>query len=297
MLSIIIPSRNEKFLQKTIDHVLLKARGEIEVIVSLDGYWPNPQLTDHPAMKIVHSGEAMGVRHAINAGVAASKGEYIMKLDAHCMVDEGFDIKLTADLMPDWVVIPRRKRLDADNWCLRDVGKPDVDYEYLSFPEDPKDWGGPGLNGKIWPDRGRQRAHLQIDEQMSFQGSCYVMYRSYFDFLELMNRDQYGPFANEAQEIGMKAWLSGGKVMVNKKTWYAHLHKGKVHGRGYFMPKSWFTIGSSYTKKWMLPVGTAWHKQTIPLSWLIEHFMPCPSWDEAKLARLKRLEAGETTEL
>ena len=42
MLSVIIPSRNEVFLQQTIDDVLRNAVGEIEVIAVLDGYWPEP---------------------------------------------------------------------------------------------------------------------------------------------------------------------------------------------------------------------------------------------------------------
>ena len=44
--------------------------------------------------------------------------------------------------------------------------------------------------------------------------------------------EKYGPFTQEAQEISNATWLSGGRVMVNKKTWYAHYHKGH-RGKGY----------------------------------------------------------------
>lgn len=39
-LSIIIPSREEIFLNKTIQDLLVKAKGDIEVIATLDGWVP-----------------------------------------------------------------------------------------------------------------------------------------------------------------------------------------------------------------------------------------------------------------
>ena len=128
MISVVIPSRNEKYLAQTIEDVFKNAEGEIEVIAILDGYWPDPQLPDYPNLVILHRGESQGMRPGINSAVAISKGDYIMKLDAHCMVGPGFDKILLADMQDNWVVIPRRKRLDVENWCVKDVGKPDVDY-------------------------------------------------------------------------------------------------------------------------------------------------------------------------
>ena len=51
LVSIIIPSRNEPFLQHTIDDILAKAAGEIEVIVVLDGYWPTFELKQDPRVR------------------------------------------------------------------------------------------------------------------------------------------------------------------------------------------------------------------------------------------------------
>lgn len=295
MISIVIPSRNEKFLANTIEDLVKNAEGEIEIIAVLDGYWPESQLPDYPNLVILHRGEAQGMRPGINSAVAIAKYDYIMKIDAHCMVGPGFDKILLADMQDNWVVIPRRKRLDADNWCIKDVGKPDVDYEYLSFPSDPKDFGGPGLNGKIWTERALARKDILIDENVSFQGSCWFMKKSYFYELELMDDKSYGSFWNEAQEIGLKCWLSGGKVMTNKKTWYAHLHKGKTHGRGYNLDHRLLTQGAVHTKKWF-NFKEAWHKQTLPLEWLIERFSPMPTWPEDKnLWKLEKQQNQEKT--
>lgn len=280
MISVIIPSRNEQFLPNTVEDLLAKAEGEIEIIVIMDGYWHDPPLKTDPRVHIIHRGVSHGLRAGINAGVALAKGTYILKTDAHCLWQQGYDKELIDSHQSDWVVVPRRKRLDAENWCEQDVGKPDVDYEFLSFPDNPADFGGPGLNGRIWTERIRERLgnpEYDIDENMSFQGSAWFMSKEYFEYLELMDEANYGTFWNEAQELGMKSWLSGGKVMTNKRTSYCHLHKGKTYGRGYSLDHSQLPIGAEYTKRWIQ--NDAWDKQTIPFSWLIDRFSP-PTWPD-----------------
>lgn len=278
MISILIPSRNEKFLNPTIVSLLDNAEGEIEVIVVLDGYWTPP--SDDPRVRYIHRGQPLGMRAGINAAAAIARGEFLFKIDAHCMVDQGYDVKLAADCPPNTVVIPRRKRLDADAWEIQDVGKPDVDYMYLAYADDPNDFGGPGLNGKNWDTKNADPAlrSVLIDDVMSAQGSAWFMRKEYFTFLELMDEESYGTFWNEAQEIMLKAWLSGGRCIVNKKTWYAHLHKGKKHGRGYPLDERQLRRGRDHTTKWFT-MGAAWHKQTLPLEWLIKKFNP-PGWPE-----------------
>jgi len=275
MLSIIIPSRNERFLDNTVDDLLKKAEGEIEVIPVLDEgiYFNNDK-----RVNILKHFSPLGMRRSINDGVKVARGEYIMKLDGHCLLDEGFDKKLIDNCDDDWVVIPRRKRLDAENWCVQEVGKPDIDSMYLSYPDDPNDRGGVGLHGRIWKERILKRLNILIDEDLSAQGSCWFMKKKYFDFLDLMDEKNYGEFGSEMQEIGLKAWLSGGKLMRNKKTWYAHLHKGKKYGRGYRLDKKEFTKANLYTNKWI--TNSAWKKQTKPFNWLIKRFYPIPGWEE-----------------
>jgi hypothetical protein len=111
------------------------------------------------------------------------------------------------------------------------------------------------------------------------------MEKDYFYKLELMNEESYGPFWNEAQEIGLKCWLSGGRVIRNKKTWYAHLHKGKKYGRGYMLNNLHLEKGAIFTKNWF-HFKKAWSKQTLPLQYLIKHFWPIPGWDEGKYEKL-----------
>ena len=98
MVSIIIAARNEQYLEQTIRNVLSNARGEIEILVMLDGWIPEPQIHTGDGRVIFHHfQESIGQRQCINAGAKLAKGKYVMKLDAHCAVDEGFDIKLAQD--------------------------------------------------------------------------------------------------------------------------------------------------------------------------------------------------------
>lgn len=285
-LSIIIPSRDERFLTPTIDDIFRNCRDEqTEVVAVLDSnQWPGDwkEVTDrHPRLHTIHHGAPRGMRAAINSGVASAKSrgaQYVMKLDGHCMLDEGFDVKLLKTIEPNWIVVPRRKRLDADNWTLTDIHKPDVDYHYLSFPDDPNDFGGPGLNGKIWPERALARKDILIDDEISSQGSAWLCATEYFYELDLMDEESFGPFWCEAQEVLMKAWLSGGRCVVNKTTWYAHLHKGSKHGRGYNLPEKWLKQGRNQAMKWIR--NDAWSKQTVPFSYLIEKFWPLPGWPD-----------------
>ena len=288
LVSIVIPSRNEIYLTRTIQELLEKARGDIEIIAVLDGYWVEP--VNDPRVIYIHKGIAQGMRAGINSAVAIAKGKFIMKIDGHCMVDEGFDLKLQETIEPDWIVIPRRKRLDAVNWCIKDVGKPDVDYEYLSFPDNPNDFGGTGLNGRIWTQKALDKKDIMIDEAPASQGSCWFMHRDYFYKLGLMDEENWGTFWCESQELAFKCILSGGKYITNKNTWYAHLHKGKEIGRGYSLDHSLLIQGRNRAMRYF--EGEKVEKnQLYPLSYLIEKFMPMPGWDEQKIKDLKEREA------
>lgn len=258
MLSIIIPARNEPYLKKTIEDIFAKAKGEIEVIAVLDGYWIKPEeVIVDDRIRYIHYTKSRGMRNAINAGVAISKGEYILKCDAHVIFSEGFDIELVKNCEYDWVVVPRRYALDVVNWKIeeRTDNKYPIDYMFLNKE----------LHGEYYKDKPVN--DLIIDDLMSFQGSCWMMKRSYFDWLELMDEVNYGKFAWEAQEIGLKAWLSGGKVKVNKNVWYAHWHK--TEGRGYSLQQDPPEI-AEFVNRWR--TEKVWHKQRYNMQYLLDKF-------------------------
>jgi glycosyltransferase involved in cell wall biosynthesis len=212
MLSVIIPSYKEPHLQRTVDDILEKSRGNIEVIVVMDGY--KEKLKDDQRVRVIMLGKQHGMRNAINMGVALARGDTIMKTDAHCMFGERFDTILTHDMKDNWVVIPRRYFLDTDKWKIMDI--PPVDYEKLVIhPKLDK------FHGMKW----KSRRGPDIDETMGFQGSCWLMKKAWFGKCNLLDADLYGQFGHESVEISMNTWKRGGRLMVNKHTWYAHQHR------------------------------------------------------------------------
>jgi glycosyltransferase involved in cell wall biosynthesis len=280
LLSVLIPSRNEQFLPQTIADLFAKAAGEIEIIAVLDGYWPSPPLPEYPNLHIIHRSQPRGMRAAINAAASIARGKYLMKTDAHCMFDEGFDEVLKANCDDNWVVIPSRYSLDAENWCRLDTGKSRVDYHYLCCPFKNKKDNDPGLHGVEWRDRARERKdkpEYDVDDEMSFQGSCWAMSRAWWDRLGGMPEEEYGGFIQEPQQIGIKTWLMGGEVKTIKKTSMSHLHKGQRYGRGYVIGASNLHAGSIYSTDLWMNDKTPGLKHKF--SWLIEKFWPIPSWD------------------
>ena len=110
-LSILIPARNEEFLGKTIEDIFKNIRGKTEVIAVLDGYWPNPGLIDDPRLTVIHFTESVGQREGTNYAAKLSRAKYLMKCDAHCAFDEGFDVKMMDNMQDSWTMVPEMRNL------------------------------------------------------------------------------------------------------------------------------------------------------------------------------------------
>lgn len=267
-LSIIVPARNELYLQKTILDILKNARGEVEILAVLDGYWEQAdKIVDDSRVNYLHFSTPKGLRNAVNKGVELAKGEYILKCDAHVSFAEGFDTTLIADHQPNWIQIPSRYPLDPVKWEreARTDNKYPVDYEYIDSSD---------LHGVEWRERRDERKDILIDETLSAQGSCWFITKKFFEELGGLDEENYGSFFLEFQELSFKTYSIDGKVMVNKKTNYNHYHK--IQSRGYSLPKDDRNIAVQFIKKWL--TNTAWDKQTVPFEKIIEHFMPMPNW-------------------
>lgn len=283
-LSIIIPSRNDKYLSKTIEDLLTKAKTNIEIIVVLDGYWTESYVGSSKVLYVHHGTihDHKGMRESINAGVRLSKGNYLLKIDEHCMVDEGYDLKLIQDYTEGQIVIPRRYRLDPDNWKIIEDGRPPIDYMHIDYPYQRPQDKTCGLHGAEWRDRGRARKDILIDDTPSMQGSAYFMSRNHWDsVIKELDSKNYGTFTQEAQELGMKTWLSGGSVVVNKKTWYAHYHKGK-RGKGYGFSIEQYKRHTADMEKGRIYCINYWlYTKDYPRTWewfINEKFPDMPGW-------------------
>jgi glycosyltransferase involved in cell wall biosynthesis len=293
-LSVIIPSYNCKYVNQTIQNIFENAVGDIEVICILDGYWPAPEIQDHKNLTIVHNGLNKGMRNSINQGAALSKGKYILKTDDHCAFSKGFDEAIQKDIDNDWLVIPGKYSLDPLTWKpVREVEH----YFYMAYPYDKE--SGIGLYAKKWwganginpPNMGVQEfyrkehenAHILIDDLMIFPGACWMTSKDHFNRIDGLDENLFKTLYGEPAELSFKTFLSGGRVIVNKNCWYAHMYKGddagdKPNVRGYVLDVDAMRATEKVvTHYWM---NDSWPKATKKMEWLIEKFWPIPGWSD-----------------
>ena len=169
-LSIIIPARNEIFLGRTIEDILSKIQADTEIIAVCDGYWPDPPIQDHPKVTLIHHTKSIGQRAAVNEGARMSRARYIMKADAHCAFDKGFDTKLMADCEPDWTVIPKMYNLHAFDWQCKKCGKRTYQGPPPAVCEN-EDCAGSEFDKKIvWQRRKKRLTEFwRFDKKLKFQ--------------------------------------------------------------------------------------------------------------------------------
>ena len=264
MISVIIPTCQEPYLQNTIDDLLRNARKKIEIIIILDGYWPDPIVKDNPCVKIIHFSERRGMRHCINAGANVAQGKYILKCDAHCAFDEGYDVKLKADCEPGWTVVPKAFQLDAKRWKIKERKR--REFQYIRKYD---------LKGIDWHEFEARVEGQSICDLMTFQGSCWFMHKEWFEKIGGEDDINYGWTGREAQEISLKTWLSGGRCILNRNTWYAHWNKPKQH-LVVSVPEKKKSVAYAYTY-WMYK----W-KGPRDMNWLVDYFKPVPTWHDDK---------------
>jgi len=226
-LSVVIPSYKDPLLQKTIDSLLENSElgDQIEVIAVMDGYWQ--ALKDDPRVVVVHLGKNRGMRGAINAGVSVARGEFLLRTDEHCMFAKGYDRILTESCQPNWIMTATRYFLDPDKWEVMDL--PPIQYEKLVIQ------GGIKFSGQPWRSRDEERKDILLDETMAMQGSMWIMPRAWWrKVIGELQTEGYGPLYQDSHEMIFKTWQAGGKMMLNKNTWFAHKHRSftRTHNDG-----------------------------------------------------------------
>lgn len=297
-LSVIIPSRNEEFLTETVDDVLSNARGDTEVIVICDGGWPIRGIKDRSNLHMIYHKESIGQRAATNEGVKLSRAKYIMKLDAHCSLDEGFDVKLMQDCEPTWTVVPRQYNLHVFNWKCLNCGE--ESYQGPTPNVCDKCHDNKGFEKvMVWKIRksrksdswrfdkdlifqywraynNRPEGQGDITDTMSLLGACYFMERGRFWEIGGLDED-HGSWGQMGTEIACKSWLSGGRLCTNKKTWFAHMFRT---GNGFSFPYPLRGKDVQRARKYSkdLWLNGTWPGAKHDLQWLVDKFAPVPDW-------------------
>jgi glycosyltransferase involved in cell wall biosynthesis len=313
-LSLIIPGRNEMFMARTVQDALDNIEADTEIIAVIDGEADGPPVPWDDRVKVIRLHEAVGQRAATNVGVKLSRAKYVMKVDAHCSFDKGFDRKMLdafKEVGDNVTMVPTMRNLWAFDWKCFHCG-----WKKYQGPT-PEKCEDCGKDDKIrrkmlWKGKERPQSnsycfdsapHFQyfreynkrpegkgeITESMSLQGSAFMATREKYWELKL-SEEELGNWGNQGIEVACKTWLSGGRVLVNKRTWYAHMFR--TQGGDFSFP--WQNKGRdvSRTKKavWEQLTSGKWDKQVRPMSWLVERFWPVPGWTDEDLDKLKQQE-------
>ena len=229
-LSVILPSYKDPLLIKTIGSLLVSSElgDQLEIIAIFDGYTPEFELISDPRVRYVYLGKNRGMRGAINAGVDIARGEFLCRSDEHCCFAPGFDKVMTDSCQLNWIMTARRYFLDPVKWEVMEDQKY-VDYEKLVIQE------GVKFSGQRWSSRSKERENIMVDETMAMQGSMWVMPRQWWiDVIGELQTEEYGPHYQDSHEMIFKTWQAGGKMMLNKNTWFAHRHRSfnRTHNDG-----------------------------------------------------------------
>jgi glycosyltransferase involved in cell wall biosynthesis len=316
-LSILIPARNEMFLAKTIEDILEHSEAETEIIAVCDGQWADPAIPQHPQVNVIKTGKPVGQRAGTNLAAKIAKGKYLFKVDAHCSFDQGFDRKMLdgfKEMGDDVTMVPIMRNLWAFDWKCYSCGW--KKYQGPT-PEKCDACGSTKVRRKIiWKGKERPQStsycfdaspHFQyfedykkrevyqkdkltgFTETMSLQGSAFMASAEKYWDLKL-SEEELGNWGNQGIEVAVKTWLSGGRVLVNHNTWYAHMFRTQGGDFSFPWPNSGKDTDRTKENVKNLLWSGKWEKQQRPLSWLLERFWPVPGWTDVDLNNLKQTE-------
>ena len=318
-LSVIILARNEEFLGRTIQDVVEHAKGNIEILVVLDGYLPDPPLKQDPRITIIYNPVAVGQRAASNQAAKIAKGKYVMKVDAHCAFDDGFDVKMLdafKETGDNVTMIPMMRNLHAFDWVCPSGHRR---YQGQSGPcywvHNGKEWvyeekdkdkglpvcGKPTTKDVVWIPKKSPTTHSfrfdktmhfqywgewsktqtgDLRETMSIQGSCFMLTKEKYFELDICS-EEFHSWGQQGVEVACKTWLSGGRVIVNMRTWDAHMFrtKGGDFGFPYSNPQNKVNENRELSRE--LFQRDKWPLATRKFQWLLDKFNP-PDWGESK---------------
>ena len=334
-LSIIIPSNREMFLARTIQDALENTSEQTEIIATLDGFWADPPVPDNDRVSLIYVPKPIGMRAASNLAVKLSKAKYIAKVDAHVSFDKDWDIKMLNafdKVGKNVTMVSIMRNLWAFSWKCSKCG-----WKKYQGPTPEKCercgrthrmrrqmlWRGkerpqstsfcfdsePHFNYfREYTKRPEYKKALEetgLTETMSLQGSCFMCTREKYWELDL-GGEELGNWGNQGIQVACATWLSGGRVLCNHNTWYAHMFR--TQGKDFGFPWDAHSRDMQKTKDNVKKLF--WEKkhpkQIYPVSWLVEKFWPIspilpkqhdaqrsagsPGWSAEALAELKEHE-------
>jgi len=117
-----------------------------------------------------------------------------------------------------------------------------------------------------------------ITDVMTCIGAGWFLHRDFYWSIDGMD-EAHGSWGQMAVELSMKAWLSGGRMVVNKNCWFAHLSRTqKGFGFPYKHKPGAISQARNYSND--LWLNNKWSKAIHTYDWLIKKFSPLPGWEK-----------------
>jgi len=106
---------------------------------------------------------------------------------------------------------------------------------------------------------------------MAMQGSCWFMPKAWWEkvIVELQTKG-YGQMYQDSHEMVFKTWKAGGRLMVSKKTWFAHKHRSFTAGRHEGTKENPSNRGSNFEAgRYALKIWRDYYEKEIKPAWKI----------------------------
>lgn len=256
LVSVIIPSRNDPYLERTIQSVQENAAGPIEVIVAMDGT-EDGDIKEADGLKVIRAEEAVGKRAIVNTAAKIAKGKYLFIIDAHCTMSYGWDTKMKCACGENDLVHCRIQALNLETFEL--VPGHIYSHVYLDNKLIEKWWSKEPLD--------------KIEEAMCFTGCGWMIQKDRYWSLGGYSDLELGQFGYEGPEWALKVQLDNerpGKLFLRTDVICGHIFGTNTKNNLYqpqMMPHD------EYYQYMMDKYGAQ-----IPT--LVERFWPVPTWDK-----------------
>jgi hypothetical protein len=237
-VSVLIPylECDMKYLGRTIASVAKNAHGPVEILKEMD-------VNDE------------GHRVLMNRMAKKAKGSYLLRLDAHCCLSDGWDIRMKDSCLHNTLITPMLSGLNIKEWTFKEQHAGLVVLNKQMRNMYPLTW--------------KSIEECQTEEEtLSIIGCAYMIQKE--TFLKSGGCDEsLGRWGAAGLEQSLRTWLTGGRVLVRTDVLCGHLFREDR--------KTPFGVNLDILNKSYLRIGKTWQDyrgigQTRPLSWLTEKF-------------------------
>ena len=263
-VSVLIPARNEKYLDRTVYDLLTRAAGPVDIWIFADSWTDyRPVLNrvlanpDNRINITINDGPPVGIRRACNHLARIATGQYIYRVDAHCRFSNAWDIALKDSAADLTVVVPAMRTLDPETWTTK---APSANNYYIT----------PAYKYDTLKD---QAAGDSVKEIMCFIGAAWFCKKSTWSALGGYDEKFYH-WGESGVEWSLKTWFAGGRLVSDSRSWFAHWFRGRFP----------YKISGAKIAMNREEIRNHFQAYTGPRSmeWLVNKFKPLPGWHNTK---------------